>query len=90
VQSTPFTNVTNIASKSTLFTQYYHRKLIAAGWTPDMSREAGGPGAEISVYTRGDQFIVVSFSSLFRVQSPDAPSQCPCDVQFTLMNGVQR
>ncbi len=90
LQSSPFVGITNIASKSSPFTQYYHDKLIAAGWAQDMMREAGGPGAEISVYTKGDQFIVISFSSLFHVRQPDAPEQCPCDVQFTLMSGLQR
>ena len=89
MQSTPLVNVTDIASKSTPFTTYYHDKLVAAGWTPDMSREAGGPGAEVSVYTKGSQFIVVSFHSRFHVQQSDAPSQCPCDVQFTLMSGLE-
>jgi hypothetical protein len=89
MQSTPFTNITDIASKSTPFTQYYHDKLLAAGWKVDISREAGGPGAEISVYTKGNQFVVVSFHSLFHVQQPDAPSQCPCDLQFSLTSGVE-
>jgi hypothetical protein len=88
-QSTPFADITDIASKSTPFTQYYHDKLISAGWVQDVSREAGGPGAEVSVYTKGDQFVVISFHSLFHVQQPDAPEECPCDVQFTLMSGFQ-
>ncbi len=90
IQSMPFTDITDIASESTPFTQYYHSKLLATGWTEDMSRSAGGPGAEVSVYTKGDQFIVISFHSLFHVQGHDAPAQCPCDVRFTLMNGIQR
>ena len=89
VQSTPFADVTNIAEKSTPFTQYYHDKLIAAGWTLDMAEEAGGPGAEISVYRKDAQFIVVSFSSVFKVRPTDAPFECPCDLQFTLMSGTQ-
>jgi len=64
-------------------------KLTAAGWVRDMSREAGGPGAEVSVYTKGEQFIVVMFQSLFKVKHADAPSECPCDVTFSLMSGTQ-
>jgi hypothetical protein len=88
-QSTFLTNITDIASKSTPFMQYYHNKLVTAGWTQDMNREAGGPGAESSVYTKGNQFIVTSFDSLFQVQQPNTPSECPCTVQFTLMSGIQ-
>ena len=89
VQSVPVTNTSDISAVSTPFTKYYDDKLTAAGWTPDVSREAGGPGAEISVYTKGDQFIVVMFSSLFHVMPADAPEQCPCDVTLSLMSGTQ-
>ncbi|MEK7601350.1 MAG: hypothetical protein AAB480_02360 [Patescibacteria group bacterium] len=89
VVSTLFTDVTNIAAVSATFTKYYEDKLTAAGWTRDMMREAGGPGAEVSTYTKGDQFIVVSFHSVFKVKHPDAPSECPCDVQLTLLSGTQ-
>ena len=88
VQSTPFANLTDIAAKSTPFTAYYHALLLKAGWVQDMLREAGGPGSEVSVYTKGNQFIVVSFHSVFHVQSQDAPEECPCDLQFSLMSGV--
>lgn len=88
VQSALFTDVTNIAKLSTPFTQYYHDKLIASGWIQDIKREAGGPGSEISVYTNGDRFIVVSFHSVFTVHHPDAPSECPCNVRFTLMTRI--
>ena len=89
VQSVPVTNTSDIAAVSTPFTKYYGDKLTAAGWTQDMSREAGGPGAEISAYTKGDQFIVVMFSSIFHVMPANAPEQCPCDVTLTLMSGTQ-
>src|SRR3989338_998334 len=89
VKSTAATDTTNIAAVSTPFTKYYEDKLRAAGWARDMMREAGGPGAEVSVYTKGDQFIVVMFQSLFKVKHADAPSECPCDVQFSLMSGTQ-
>lgn len=89
LQSQPFTDVTDIAAISSPFTKYYEDKLTSDGWVRDMSREAGGPGAEVSVYTKGDQFIVVAFRSVFKVTHPDAPSECPCDVTFTLSSGTQ-
>src|SRR3990167_832597 len=89
VQSVPFTDITNIAEKSTPFEEYYDDKLTAAGWVPDDMRAASGPGANITNYTKGDQFIVVFFHSDFKVKNPDAPSECPCDVQFSLISGTQ-
>lgn len=89
VQSAVFASTTNIAEISTPFTTYYHDNLLAAGWVQDMSREAGGPGAEMSVYTKGDQFVVVYFHSNFLVKHADAPSECPCDLTFTLMSGAE-
>jgi|SRR3989344_5819058 len=90
VQSVPFTDVTNIAEKSTPFEEYYDDKLTAAGWVPDDMRAASGPGANITYYTKGDQFIVVFFHSDFKVKNPDAPSECPCDVQFSLISGARQ
>ena len=89
VQSVPFTDVTNIAEKSTPFEEYYDDKLTAAGWVPDDMRAASGPGANITYYTKDGQFIVVFFHSDFKVKNPDAPSECPCDVQFSLISGTQ-
>ncbi len=89
VVSVPFTDITNLAEKFMPFETYYENTLTAAGWVRDMSREASGPGAEISVYTKGDQFIIVSYHSDFKVDKPDALSECPCDLQFSLMSGTQ-
>ena len=33
--------------------------------------------------------VIVFFSSDFKVKNPDAPSECPCDVQFSLISGTQ-
>lgn len=89
VESVPFTDVTNIAEKAMPFEKYYDDKLIAAGWARDDSRAAGGPGSAIMYYTKGEQFVVVSFFTDFKVKHPDAPSECPCDVQFSLISGTQ-
>ena|SRR3989344_2260649 len=89
VVSKAFTDITNIAEKSMPFEKYYEDKLTAAGWVRDMMREASGPGAEVSVFTKADQFIVVAFHSDFKVKHPDAPSECPCDVQLSLISGTQ-
>ncbi len=88
IASIPTTNITDIASLSQPFMQYYDAKLTSTGWSLDISRAAGGPGGEVAVYTNGNQFIALSFNSIFNVTSPDAPSQCPCDVQFTITSGT--
>lgn len=90
VVSNPILNISNIAASSTPFYNYYKNKLAQAGWTQDMSREAGGPGAEVSVYTKGNQFIIVSFTTIFHIKPTDAPEHCPCDLQFTLVSGETR
>lgn len=87
VTSEPFVDVTNIAAVSTPFTEYYRQKLTAAGWKPDMMREADGPGANVSYYAKDDRFIIVSFQSDFKVRSDDAPSECPCDVRLSIASG---
>ena len=89
VRAMAATNTMDIAAASTPFTKYYNDKLTAGGWAQDMMKEAGGPGAEISVYKKGDQFIVVMFSSVFHVMPADAPEQCPCDVELMLASGTQ-
>ena len=89
VLAVPVANTTNIAAVSMPFTKYYDDKLTAAGWTQDMAEEASGPGANISFYRKGDQYIVVSFHSVFHVRLPDTPVQCPCDVTLSLMSGTQ-
>lgn len=89
VRSVPFADTMDIAAVSMPFTKYYDDKLIAAGWTEDMMEAASGPGANISVYRKDGQFIAVSFQSVFKVRQPDAPVQCPCDVQLTLLSGTQ-
>lgn len=89
IESVPIKDTNDIAAVTAPFTKYYDDKLAQAGWTRDMSREAGGPGAEVSYYTKGQQFAIVSFHSDFKVRPADAPAQCPCDVTLSLMSGTQ-
>lgn len=87
VASKPIIDTMNIAAVAMPFTGYYHDKLISAGWVQDMMREAGGPGANVSYYAKDGRFIVVSFESEFKIKHDDAPSECPCDVTFSLTSG---
>lgn len=89
IQSEPFTNTTNIAAISIPFTKYYDEKLLSAGWTLDMMREASGPGANSSTYTKGNRFVTISFESDFKVKKEDAPSECPCDITLSIATGLE-
>jgi hypothetical protein len=70
------------------FVSYYEQKLSSAGWVRDMMREAGGPGGGVSVYTKGSDAISVIYSTTFHAKHDNAPSECPCDVQLSLVSSV--
>lgn len=89
VESEPVVDTTNIAAIAMPFTEYYHDKLLAAGWEQDMMREASGPGANVSTYTKDDRFITIAFESEFKVKSDNAPSLCPCDVTLSITSGKE-
>lgn len=89
VESVPFTDTDNIAAMAMPFTDYYHQKLLAAGWEQDMMREASGPGANVSTYTKDGQFITVAFKSDFKVKNDNAPSECPCDLTLSITSGKE-
>ncbi len=81
-------DVTNIHEVATPFTDYYEQKLTDAGWEKDISREASGPGSNVTYYTKNGQFIAVAFDSNFKVEHEDTPSECPCDTILSITNGV--
>ncbi|MDB5188288.1 MAG: hypothetical protein JWO50_808 [Candidatus Kaiserbacteria bacterium] len=87
VASVSVSNITNLSEKSLPFTKYYDEKLLGTGWTRDLSREAGGPGSGVSFYTKGKDFVIIAYQSTFHVTHTDAPSECPCDLQFLITTG---
>ncbi len=87
IVSQPIMNITDLATPSTPFMNHYRRALTATGWTVDNMLAAGGPGAEITGYTKGSDYFIVSYTSDFKVKSADAPEQCPCDLTFSLFAG---
>ncbi len=86
VVSDPITNVTDAASSSTSFEQYYQSKLGQAGWTQGAVSTVSAPGANASVYTKGNDFIVVSHQTTYH----GGTQTCPCDLQFTLVSGTAK
>ena len=89
VRATPVENISNIAAVSQPFEKYYADKLKAAGWTEDLSMAAGGPGASVTAYKKGNQYIVVSFSTAFHGGGANEPVQCPCDTTLSIFSGTK-
>lgn len=86
ITSTPSATTSDISSVTTSFTNYYDKKLKAAGWSEDISLDADGPGASQRVYKKGAGVISISFSTNFLGTQPNAPVQCPCIVSLSIFS----
>ncbi len=80
-------NITNIAAVTTPFEKYYRDKLKTAGWVIDNNLLASGPGSDIVVYTKGDDYMVISFATVFHAGGVNEPVQCPCDTTLSIFDG---
>jgi hypothetical protein len=89
VISQPVSNINDIASVTQPFSDYYAQKLAALGWTVDSALAAGGPGADLTAYQKGSDYILVNYQTDFKGTPPNAPVQCPCDVTFSVFSGSQ-
>ncbi|HUD02482.1 MAG TPA: hypothetical protein VMR46_00475 [Candidatus Paceibacterota bacterium] len=87
IESEPILNITDLSAKTLPFDAYYKQKLAAAGWSVDNALAAGGPGAEITGYTKGAEYIVLQFSSVFKNTPQNSPETCPCDMTFSVFGG---
>lgn len=87
VVSNTISNITNIYELAGPFAEYYDQKLTSAGWVRDINREASGPGSNISYYEKNGEFITIAYDSDFKVENENAPSECPCDLRFTITSG---
>jgi len=89
ITSQPVTNITDLAMASTPFENYYKIKLVSAGWTVDNSLAAGGPGADIVGYKKGNNYIILEYASVFKNNGGgNSPEICPCDVTFSIFTGT--
>lgn len=88
IKSKPLSNVVDISSISLPFEKYYKNLLESKGWKEDINMSAGGAGSSITVYKKGDEYIVLKYESDFSVNNKDQPSQCPCALQFTIFSGI--
>jgi len=88
IVSAAITNITDLAAKATPFENYYKTKLMGTGWLPDNALAAGGPGADVTAYKKGSQYIVLEYSSIFKNITAGAPEKCPCDMTFSIFAGA--
>lgn len=90
VTSQPITNITDLAAPTTPFENYYKTKLAAAGWTVDNALAAGGPGADIIGYKKGNDYIILEYISVFKNNGGGtSPETCPCDLTFSVFAGTE-
>jgi hypothetical protein len=90
ITSQPITNITDLAAPSTPFENYYKKKLVAAGWIVDNALAAGGPGADITGYKKGDNYIILEYTSVFKNDGGgNSPETCPCDLTFSIFAGTE-
>ena len=89
ITSQPITNITDISARSTPFEDYYRAKLTAAGWAVDTSLAAGGPGAAVDGYKKGDDYIILGYTSILKNNGGgNSPESCPCDLSFSVFAGT--
>lgn len=87
IASIPIKNITDLSAVFVPFDAYYKDKLSALGWIEDQSLAAGGPGSSLTAYKKGDHYIMVGYSTVFRGGAKNEPVQCPCDITFTVFSG---
>lgn len=89
ITSQAITNLTNLSAVSSPFEKYYQKKLTGAGWKVDNSIAAGGPGADIVGYKKGNEYIIIQYASVFKNDGGGTtPETCPCDMTFSIFAGV--
>ena len=89
ISSQPILNITDLSTSSLPFANYYKKKLAAAGWAVDNAIAAGGPGAEIIGYKKGNDYIILTYSSVFKNDGGGvAPESCPCNMTFSIFAGT--
>ena len=88
IKSQPIENITDLSAKSSPFSNYYKKKLTIAGWMEDNTLAAGGPGADITGYKKGNDYIILEYTSVFKNVGENSPETCPCDMTFSIFAGT--
>ena len=87
VVSQTISGISDLSAVSAPFDNYYKTKLLALGWSADISLEAGGPGAEVLAYKKGGEHIILGYNTVFHGGGINEPEQCPCDITFSIFSG---
>lgn len=87
VSSQDIKNVTDISGYAVPFRHYFDEILSARGWKQDPLYDADGAGSSEWTYTKGSQYIVLSYESASLNQAKDQPFSCPCTTTFEIFSG---
>lgn len=66
----------------------YDQLLLKKGWAIDTNFEADGPGGSLWGFTKGNEILILSYTSTFYNDQPGVPEECPCTVVFTIIGGT--
>jgi hypothetical protein len=88
VTSLPTASTEDIGGTVEPLRNHYNQILLKDGWKIDINFHADGPGGSVWGFRKGDEVLILSYTSTFFNNQPDAPAQCPCTVVFTIIGGT--
>lgn len=88
VTSLPTASTADIGAIVGPMRDYYDRVLLEKGWVIDIKFEADGAGGSLWGFTKGNDVLILSYTSTALYQDPNAPKQCPCTLVFTIIGGT--
>lgn len=88
VTSLPTESTTDVGAVVGPMRHYYDLLLLQKGWTMDTKFEADGPGGSLWGFTKGDDILILSYTSTFLNTDTGQPVRCPCTVVFTILGGT--
>ena len=87
VESQDIQNVTDISSYAVPFRRYFDEILTARGWKHEPIYDADGAGSSEWTYTKGNQYIALSYESTSLNKATNQPFSCPCTTTFEIFSG---
>ena len=88
VTSLPTASTEDIGATVEPLRNYYDQLLLKNGWTIDINFEADGAGGSLWGFTKGNDILILSYTSTFMNSQPNTPAQCPCTIVFTIIGGT--
>ena len=86
--SLPTASTEDIGAMVEPFRNYYDQLLLQKGWNININFEADGPGGSLWGFTKGNDILILSYTSTFYNKQSDRPEQCPCTIVFTVIGGT--